>query len=147
MIELSGDPEKLLLDMFTNRSPAQFDLGTSAGKPDASSIYRFDSALHRYSELAQLNKNIFFYNMNRLKFADIKFSGIGDTIFGMVKRTRKLFDARLAELQTPPENGSEYSQQEMFEKQMSSYLTNIEFDLISKSVSKSIENIYILLRQ
>ncbi len=147
MTELAGAPEKLVIEQFADRSPARFDLGANLSKPESGAVQQFDSAIHKYTELERLNNNTFFYNMNRLNFAEINFSGIGNTLFGMVKRTRTMFDQKLEAMTAGPADGKQFTPEEMYQKQMSSYITNIEFDLISKSVSKSVENIYILLRQ
>ncbi len=122
------------------------DLSEKAGVGSSQSVQQFNNDMGRYSELERLNNNVFFYNANKLNFSQIDFGNIGDTVIEMVKKTREKFDSSIAELvEPPPAEG--YSVEQLLDKQMAGYMTNLEFETVSKLVSKSVENIYILLRQ
>jgi hypothetical protein len=130
----------------TDPNSMSFNLADKAGTGNPQSIHQFNSDLGRYTEIERLNNNVFFYNANKLNFDKIDFGNIGETVINLVKKTRQKFDDNIAELvEPPPADG--FSVQELFKKQVSGYITNLEFETVSKIVSKSVENIYILLRQ
>lgn len=136
------------VDKFADPATTIQSLTDKVGPANTESAYQFDSSFNRYAKMKELNDNVFFYNANKINFKPVDFGNIGESVMNMAKNVRQKFDENIAQMQKEPSDASQgFTMQEMFERQMSGYITNMEFEMVSKMVSKSVENIYILLRQ
>ena len=126
-----------------------FDLAQKVGPIDGQSVHQFNADMGRYSELERLNNNVYFYNANKLDFSKVDLGNVGDAILSMAKSGRSAFEDAVTSLKaTADENGdSKFSIDELLKKQFSGFVTTMEIEMTSKLMSKSVENIYILLRQ
>jgi hypothetical protein len=133
-------------EILASNSGISFDL---AQKVDPSDVHSFQADMARYSELERLNNNVYFYNANKLDFSKVDMGNIGDAVLKMAQEGRLAYENAINELKATADINldSKVSLDEVLKKQYSGFVTTMEIEMTAKLMSKSVENIYILLRQ
>lgn len=133
-------------DVMAGHADNSFELTQKADPGDSRQFY---ADVARYSELERLNNNVFFYNANKLDFSKIDMGNIGDAVLKMAKEGRTAYENAVTELKEIGkfDANSKLSVEDLMKKQFSGFVTTMEIEMTAKLMSKSVENIYILLRQ